>query len=179
MFKEIQKYDISDKIVYDIISVDNIDPDFKLVVEDIFYFKIFKDCIVANTGRSTTSIKKTKKFTDEQEFIQFIQALELTPSIIIAKYKIVDYENQIKNIKKLYNLQDEKTEDKGVSFRKTMNEVIIILVYCFLFFIPFKFILNLDLSSSAGFSCIAGLVFGILNAINRNIEVLIDRRKHD
>ena len=178
MFKEIQKYSISDKIVYDITSVDNIDTDFKLVVGDIFYFKIFKDCIVAKTGRSTTSIKETKQFTDEQEFISLVQALGLTPSIIIAKYKIVDYENQIKNIKKLYNLQDEKTENKEVSVRKTMNEVIIILVYCFLFFIPFKFILNLDFSSSVGFGIIGGFFFGILNDINRSIQVLVGR-KHD
>jgi len=185
MIKEIQKYSISDKIVYDITSVDTIDadPDFKLEVGDIFYFRIFKDCIVAKTGRSVTSIKETKKFTDEHEFISLIQELGLTPSIKTAMYEIRKYEYQIKNTKVLYNLHDEKTEkcipDKEVSVRKTMNEVIIILVYCFLFFIPFKFILNLDFSSSVGFGIIGGFFFGILNDINRSIQVLIDRRKHD
>ena len=193
MFKEIQKYSISDKIVYDITSVDTIDadPDFKLEAGDIFYFRIFKDCIVAKTGRSVTSIKETKKFTDEHEFISLIQELGLTPSIKTAMYEIRKYEYQIKNTKVLYNLQDEKTENedcvetekcipyKEVSVRKTMNEVIIILVYCFLFFIPFKFILNLDFSSSVGFGIIGGFFFGILNDINRSIQILIDRRKHE
>jgi len=42
-------------------------------------------------------------------------------------------------------------------------------MYSLIFFIPLKFLINLNFSSSIGFCLIIGFIVGLLNSINKNI----------
>jgi len=192
MFEELKKYNVSDKLIYDIVDDSNYagrDSSFIPRVGNIFYFKILKNSIVVKSGKSITTIRETKEFTDEDEFIDMISKLVLKPSLHTALYQIHKYEYQINNIKKLYGIEDENkeqecdcergkececeecdNENKETSFRKTFNELLIIIMYCLIFFVPFKFLIGLNVPSSVGYGIIVGFIFSILNAIYRKVN---------